>query len=158
MRNTLSVGVFFSCIESLSHRYNPYKSADTPLLNRTIDVSISSVSKLLSLLLSNPLYMIKTRIESHIDSNNTMHNIRDIYSKYGYRGFYKGIYATIMRDIPYTSIQFSIYKILGDICNVFNNDSVYNNMYIFMLGGLSSVLSCIITQPFDIARVGKCNR
>lgn len=91
--------------------------------DKVIDVSAVATAKCLSIFLTNPFYLLKTRAESgqFTTSDPLSSHIKQIYRASGIRGFYSGFWATIIRDVPYQSIQFGIYKLLGEAINAFDN-------------------------------------
>lgn len=122
IRNTLSVGIFFSSMETLAPYFRSLKTGNQ-FRDKTLDTTLASVSKLISIVATNPFYLLKTRAESGFLSkdHNMMSHIKEIYSANGIRGFYSGFFATFIRDVPYQAIQFLIYKILGETVNAFGS-------------------------------------
>ena len=90
--------------------------------DRMIDVGLASVSKFLSILITNPFYMLKTRAETmrFVGSHTILQDMANTYKVSGLGGFYNGFWATIIRDVPYQGIQFGIYKMLGEITSSFD--------------------------------------
>jgi len=115
-RNTFSVGLFFSSLEILAPYFNSFKKGNL-FLDRPVDVALASTAKLISILATNPLYLLKTRAETGSISKqqNTMYHVKEIYRTGGLKGFYSGFMATFIRDVPYQGIQYGIYKFLGGI-------------------------------------------
>jgi Mitochondrial carrier protein len=95
------------------------------LQDKLIDVSAAATAKCISIFLTNPFYLLKTRAESGqlTDTQNLWSHIKQIHKSNGIRGFYYGFWATIIRDVPYQSIQFAIYKTLGEAMNAFETNS-----------------------------------
>lgn len=91
------------------------------VFDRVVDVGLASFSKFISILLTNPFYMLKTRAESmrFTENHTVLKDMKATYQKSGFLGFYNGFWATIIRDVPYQGIQFGVYKILGELTSSF---------------------------------------
>ncbi len=123
IRNTFSVGLLFTSIEYFSKKAVNLKT-NNKIWNSSVDLSVGCLSKLISIALTNPLYLLKTRAESGmIDNNHTIRqHITGLYREGGFRGMYNGFWATFIRDVPYQGIQFAIYKFLGDLVGAFKKE------------------------------------
>lgn len=139
IRNSLSVGIFYGSIGFFAGRVNQKKTGNF-LVDKSLDVSMASFCKFLAILVTNPLYMLKTRAESmkFNKSHTVLQDMKATYQARGLQGFYQGFWATCIRDVPYQGIQFGIYKLLGELTNSFQqmntkNDSKLEKIGIFHL-------------------------
>lgn len=128
LKNTFSVGIFFSSIEYCAHKLRRFKNG-VFLVDRTVDVSAAGAARFISILSTNPLYLLKTRIESGLinKENSILENVREIRKQSGWKGFYKGFWATLIRDVPYQGLQFGVYILLGELLGSFkqkNNEEL----------------------------------
>jgi hypothetical protein len=119
MKSTVSAGVFFTQMENFSSfakKYRPTEEHYTQ--NKIIDFLIACGSKTTASFSCNPINVVKTRIEG-LTGESQLKNIdvmKDVYQKGGgLRGFYRGFGATLVRDVPYSGLQFLFYKILYDL-------------------------------------------
>lgn len=121
IRNTLNVGILFATLEQLMIHSKKYKTG-AKVADKVIDISAAGIAKCFSILITNPFYLLKTRAESGQvnTSNPILSHISQIYKANGFLGFYKGFWATVIRDVPYQSIQFGIYKLIGEAINAFD--------------------------------------
>ena len=120
LKNTFSVGIFFSSIEFFAHKLRRFKNG-VFLLDRTVDISAAGIARFTSILSTNPLYLLKTRIESGMLGKETsiIESAKEIRRHSGLAGFYKGFWATMIRDVPYQGLQFSVYILLGELFGSF---------------------------------------
>ncbi len=120
LKNTFSVGIFFSSIELCAQKLRRFKNG-VFLVDRTVDISSAGIARFVSILSTNPLYLMKTRIESGMISRETsiLECAREIHKQSGLKGFYKGFWATLIRDVPYQGLQFSVYILLGELFGSF---------------------------------------
>lgn len=71
---------------------------------------------------------------------------------FGFRGFYKGLFPTLMRDGSLAGFQYSIYSFL--LANLaFGSDNWLKNVIVPVIGGFSTALAVLLTFPFDNLRV-----
>ena len=124
----------------------------------------AAIARSLLTTLSNPLIVIKTRLEvlgfSEYSSLNDA--ATKIYNQEGAKGFFTGLKVSLIRDVPFSGLFFPIYE----ICKVFYSnilmfdylDEARTNraFYLALISSLSSITanfgSCLITHPLDIIR------
>jgi solute carrier family 25 protein 38 len=112
------------------------------------DLLIGFTARSTVTLIMMPMTVVKTRFESlayRRQYETVLGALSAIWSAEGVRGLWRGWGATIMRDAPYSSLQ---YAILGRLKRIFGDDrrgwSISS-----LLAGASATL---ITNPFDTAR------
>ena len=124
-------------------------------------------SSILTLTLTNPLWVVKTRLclqygKNYYSTNlssdkiyrSTFDAFHKIYKYEGIRGLYKG-YVPGLFGVTHGSLQFMAYEELRKVCEK-NRDSKYiprsdNLKYIFC-AALSKLFASIITYPYQGAR------
>lgn len=106
----------------------------------------------------SPINVIKTRFE--VVGVNEYTSIpsafRSTYQKEGLRGFYKGVFSTLLRDVPYSGIQYSCYRFLLDIYSklfLHGEEAKNKSTVVFAISGISSIYAVMLTYPFDNLRV-----
>ena len=160
-KSTLSAALFFTGLEnahvmtnSLRERIKDYWFIPTNF----IDFCNACASKTITTCVISPFNVLKTRFE--VVGVNEYTNIRSavssIYNKEGTRGFYKGLLATLFRDVPYSGIQYSCYRFLLDLYSDYvlkGEDAKKSSAVVFFIGGISSIYAVMLTYPFDNLRV-----
>ena len=156
-RTTLGAGIFFTGLENVSGLTQNLRSINY-IHSGFIDFLDAGLSRILTTFLVNPITVLKTRFE--IVGVNEYKSIKDaiisIYTNEGSKGFYKGILATMIRDVPYAGIQYSSYKWCYDMYSKFIDDSVNPKSkpgVVFMISVISAVWAVMLTYPFDNLRV-----
>jgi solute carrier family 25 S-adenosylmethionine transporter 26 len=74
-----------------------------------------------------PTEVLKQRLQAGMDTS-LPHLVRQIYNedKQGFKGFYKGFGITILREVPFSLIQFPIYEKFKVFIFFFGIDIVYH--------------------------------
>eukprot|EP00922_Rhytidocystis_sp_ex-Travisia-forbesii_P054128 GHVS01080296.1.p1 GENE.GHVS01080296.1~~GHVS01080296.1.p1 ORF type:complete len:520 (-),score=110.45 GHVS01080296.1:91-1650(-) len=93
-------------------------------------------------------------------SGRIAHSARQTLQVEGWRGFYSGLGATLLRDVPYTSIYFGCYKSLQALYDPTVSTSTFfstpsDSSAIgrnFICSSAAGFLSSIITHPADVVR------
>lgn len=96
--------------------------------------------------------LIKTRLQlqSQYPMNKqfsgALHCLGHIFRTEGFRGVYRGIGITALRDLPGFSSYFVSYEML------IKASPNPGNFYLFMAGGIAGVISWILTVPMDVIK------
>ncbi|RYE26749.1 MAG: solute carrier family 25 protein, partial [Sphingobacteriales bacterium] len=161
-KSTISAGVFFTGLENvhvLTNHLRDYKYIPP----NAVDFFNACCSRTLTTLTINPMNVIKTRFEV-VGSNqysSILHAVKSIYQKDGLKGFYKGIVPTIIRDVPYSGLQYSSYRWGMDLWgrHISPNKNAYDSsLVVSLVGAVSSIFAVLVTYPFDNIRVRlQCN-
>jgi solute carrier family 25 folate transporter 32 len=133
-------GIFFNVNNYLKKQIT--KENNQMILNNFIPVISSSIASLIT----NPLFIVKTRFQTNIISNlelNYIKTIINIYNNEGYKGFYKGFPSTIMNNTKLW-IQFPLYEYI--------KDNTKNTFY-SAIG--SKFISSMIFYPLDLIRINQ---
>lgn len=87
-------------------------------------------------------------------SNQTMFEIvREIYTKSGIKGFYRGWSSSIMRDTPFSVVYWMCFDQLRNIYRPLIGDSNNSSPIVnFLSGSSSGTIAAIFTHPFDVLK------
>lgn len=97
----------------------------------------------------NPLELIRTKMQSERMSYSEVGiAFRKMINQYGMRGLFKGLFPTIMRDAPFSSIYWTSYESFKR----FNGITQPELLESFIGGGLSGCAAAFITCPFDVIK------
>lgn len=113
----------------------------------------SSLARMLSGILTNPIQVIRTRFEvlGFAQYKNTFEAIGKIYNQEGMKGFLTGIVPTALRDAPFAGIYFSIYvRMKRRLEEKRKNMSLAGKS--FVSGMVAGVIATLLTNPFDLIR------
>jgi len=76
-------------------------------------------------------------------------SMKEIYTKSGIKGFYRGWAATVARDVPYAVVYFPLYAHLKN-SDMFHNGKEFK--YNFLAGFLSGMAAAGVSCPFDVIK------
>eukprot|EP01135_Chromosphaera_perkinsii_P005716 Nk52_evm16s359 gene=Nk52_evmTU16s359 len=111
-----------------------------------------------------PLEVAKTRMQlqgsRYVDFRyrNTIHALYSIYKREGIRnGLYSGLKATILRDMPFSAIQFTVYEHTRLHFISQRAQSTHGKGYTtpsedFMAGGFAGAIAGFLTTPLDVIK------
>ncbi|SCM01818.1 mitochondrial carrier protein, putative [Plasmodium chabaudi chabaudi] len=144
VNNTL----FFYVYEELKERGVPYYLCAT-------------ISRFISIIVTSPLEIYRTNVQANV-CNNFKVSIFDMFGDKKNRrikiNLYKGITSTLIRDIPFSAIYWSMNEYLVNYIK--RKDKEYENrknyikkfVYPFICACLSSTITTFITHPLDIIK------
>lgn len=147
LRNIVSVTVFYAGVD-----YQRKHTANLELGAIGNFISGGAI-KSVSTLVASPLNVLKTRVEAFSETKvYAFPEMKKIWVEEGIKGFFKGFFPTLMRDIPFSGLQYSIYTAMNSFTS---KRSIGNDSKVigFVNGGISSALAIILTYPFDNIRV-----
>ena len=86
--------------------------------------------------------------------------VRHLYLSEGGMGFYRGLGATLLREVPSIGIYFSVYKGVREYINLFERhrdpslspDSPPSTLSTLLAGGSAGAVSWAIIYPFDVIK------
>lgn len=97
----------------------------------------------------NPLELIRTKMQSEKMSYSEVGKaFKAMVNQYGIRGLFKGLFPTIMRDAPFSSIYWTSYETFKRFYDIRQPGLVEA----FVGGGLSGCIAAFATTPFDVVK------
>lgn len=157
-KTTFGYFFFFSGLESMN--YLSDKSRENMAIFKWVPFQVSNFinamcSKMVTTVIVSPINVLKTRFEvvGNDEYSSVRHAVKKIFEKEGVYGFYRGTFATVLRDGPYSGIQYSLYKSLLDLKSWHQGNSDHGKGYIALSAGISGAIAILLTYPFDNIRV-----
>lgn len=151
--------------------YNAYKLSIQNEKNKVLSpiqhLTGASVSGLLTLLWTNPLWVVKTRIcltSANTNSTtatsstyyaNSLDAIRKIFRNEGIRGFYKGIIPGVF-GVSHGAVQFMTYEELIKLYNKYKDresNTSLKTMECLIISACSKIVAVSVTYPYQLIRL-----
>jgi solute carrier family 25 protein 38 len=151
LRSAPVAGIYFGSVDFLRYTESLSHSQYGGKYQLIHSFLIGTISRVVADTGTHPLNLIKTRFESDYYSYNSVRDaVRIIYKEEGFFGLYKGLSATLIRDISYSGLYYALYT---KIKYEFKQDgSKTNSLFFASCALLSSALACGLTQPPDVIR------
>lgn len=98
-----------------------------------------------------PVCLVKTNI--HNNSQTIPETVKEIYQKYGVKGFYSASLIAMSTQIFSTSSKYFMYKTICEKRNCKENTNITNN--IFVNNTIGCIFISLITHPLDWIKVNQ---
>ncbi len=155
LRSVPVAGIYFGCIDTFKNLNSLKDSKNAGNYQILHSFIIGSLSKVIADVTTFPLGLIKTRYESETYNYKGITNaFVQITKSEGFFSLYKGLNATLARDISYSGIHFTLYTKIKHIVQERRGgkQASENSTHFAMCALISSVLACAVTQPPDVIR------
>jgi hypothetical protein len=108
IKNTLNSATYFSTLHYLRlviHKTNM-------MSENWVNFFASATARAFQSTLTNPLIVIKTRLEvlGFSEYTSLLDAVRKIYAKEGPLGFFTGLKISLIRDVPFSGVFYPIYE------------------------------------------------
>lgn len=138
--------LFFASYEGCKRLFVPF-CGDAPFIAH---MAAASVGEIVACLVRVPTEVLKQRGQAF--PNRTMfYVINSVQHSEGFKGFYRGYKSTIMREIPFSFIQFPLWEFF----KVKWGEKVGHPVSAFqgaICGSVSGAIGACITTPLDVAK------
>lgn len=153
MRSVPVAGMYFGLVEIFKNSKYLSHSKSGGTYEIVHSFLIGSLARTIADVSVHPLNLIKTRYESDMyHYKGVFSAFRSIFEKEGVYGLYKGLTATLIRDLTYSGIYFTLYTKIKRISTEKFQNSSNQSLYFASCALISSLLACFITQPPDVIR------
>lgn len=100
----------------------------------------------------SPIELVKTRMQLRASNatrfSGPMDCLRHTYKHEGYRGVFRGLNVTLLREIPSFGTYFLTYEILTRT----PDNAPVSTAYMLLAGGLAGTASWTVSYPLDLAK------
>ena len=152
--NALSWGGYFFLYENAKSRYvsKGIGVKEDGNLNTTYYLLSALESGIMMVFLTNPLWLIKTRLQLQVGKEsghykNIAGAIKTIVKEEGIRGLYKGLVPALMLT-SHGAIQFTVYEFMK---NKFKHEDL-NSLHYLGLGAISKFIASTATYPKQVIK------
>lgn len=98
-----------------------------------------------------PGEVVKQRMQAGVYTG-ILQGVRQLMRVEGLRGFYTGYRATLLRDVPYTMLEFGLYAQAKKLARVVKGTSKLTPQEEWTLGGIAGGCTGFLTTPLDLAK------
>ncbi|KAJ6585573.1 mitochondrial carrier domain-containing protein [Mycena capillaripes] len=141
--------VFFAAYDTLKH--NSPLPAHLQPVTHMLSASIAEVA---ACLVRVPTEVIKTRAQTSTygPGQSSLTAAKFVLASDGWRGFYRGFGSTIMREIPFTSIQFPLYELLKSRLSLLTGRKPLYAHEAAVCGSMAGGVAAALTTPLDVLK------
>ncbi|KAI6139310.1 mitochondrial carrier domain-containing protein [Pisolithus tinctorius] len=142
--------VFFSTYD-LMKRTLPMQGQLAPL-NHMISASVGEVA---ACLIRVPTEVIKTRAQTSSYGSSVASSLaaaKLVLKNDGFKGFYRGFGITVMREIPFTSLQFPLYEYLKYRLSLALDSRPLHAAEAAVCGSIAGGVAAALTTPLDVLK------
>eukprot|EP01038_Epipyxis_sp_PR26KG_P006219 gene6219-8571_t len=144
--------LFFATYEQSKHflaKYEIFAGFPAAMIHMTS----ASIGEVVACLVRVPTEVVKQRMQVHIGSEklSLLFTVKSILRNEGLiNGLYSGFNITLMREIPFSLIQFPLYEFMKAYIRHRNNDvTSYEAAF---CGSLSGGIAAALTTPLDVMK------
>lgn len=146
--------IFFCVYESVQQGFTI--SDEKTLLKLLINVLAASLGEMFAGLIRVPIEIVKQKRQTNKVHHRAIDILMHAYKSEGLiNGIYKGYGITIMRDIPFSIIQYPLWESLKAITKYSTQSPPFHNLNPFVdacLGSIAGATASAITTPLDVAK------
>lgn len=128
--------------------------------NMLVHIVSASAASCASALLRVPCDVLKHRVQAYMYTN-VWQAAQAVWAQQGLRGFYCGFGATLMRDVPEMTIQFTVYEALrkaGEDAAAKRGAKGTAATHPLLLGGVAGATAALFSTPLDVIKTQlQCN-
>nr|CCA15043.1 Mitochondrial Carrier (MC) Family putative [Albugo laibachii Nc14] len=124
-----------------------------PQLQTAMPFLAGASSRVFAASITSPIEMIRTRMQSSTGKDNMMQAFENVIRKEGVGSIFKGLQATLARDVPFSAIYWSCYETSQNrLDHVFERYTVSRVERAFVCGAVAGMLAAACTTPFDVVK------
>lgn len=127
---------------------------DNSVLSPAIPGMGGAIARTFTVTLVTPIELIRTIQASGVGKTSSF-IANNLYQQRGIGGFYLGLKATLLRDVPYTFIYWQAYQMMRDQVLPEGIQNLGSMASVFTAGSIASTISAIFTHPFDVLKTNQ---
>lgn len=157
-----NAAIFFITYESIKNKLHQYKTFNSHGSGHVFNHMLAaSCGEIASCIVRVPYEIVKMRSQTRIVQQGAtnkpnkivtnMSIVRDIIAKEGAKGFYRGFSSTIMRDLPFSALQFPLWERMK-LNHLKKHKRPVTATESAYYGSIAGAIAAFITTPLDVAK------
>mmetsp|Transcript_1006 Transcript_1006/g.1492 ORF Transcript_1006/g.1492 Transcript_1006/m.1492 type:complete len:267 (+) Transcript_1006:323-1123(+) len=114
-------------------------------------MAAASLGEMAACLIRVPVENIKQKRQAGLYPDNGS-AVRGIVGKQGYAGFYTGYWTTVLREIPFSMIQFPLWEAIKVEIGRRRGDGTVHSWESAAAGSMSGAFAAALTTPLDVVK------
>ncbi|CAG9864417.1 unnamed protein product [Phyllotreta striolata] len=142
--------LFFLTYESIKHHSQGVVS---PNAMPFVHMFAGGVSEIVACLVRVPMEVVKQRRQTQTGNKSSWRIAMSAYKHEGVKGLYRGYGSTILREIPFSLVQFPILEYLKQSYrDNFKNNIPLESWEVAICGSIAGGIAAAVTTPLDVAK------
>ena len=137
--------IYFTVIETIKKNLSAKYGEHNPLVSAVSGASATITHDALM----NPFDVVKQRMQLIKTNNSVINCIKTIYHTEGFRAFYVSYPTTLIMNIPFAAVNFSVYDTTSKLLNP---NKHYDPLVHCIAGGIAGASAAAITTPLDVVK------
>ena len=144
------VVLYFTAYEE-AKKFFGYHEINNP--NPLLPLASGAVSRIFAVTMVCPLELIRTKMQSEkLKYSEISEKVKSSVKNYGIRSLYRGLVATIWRDVPFSMIYWFILEKLKTKFLHERNIKKLDTSTTFFCGAVSGGVTAALTTPLDVVK------
>lgn len=141
-----TAALFFTVYETSKRKLAKY--SDNQLLTQIVAANLGEIA---ACSFRVPVDVVKQRAQSqpHL---TTLSVFKSLIKSEGVRGFYRSYLTTVLREIPFGTIQYPLWEYLKTICAEYTRQKKCEPYQSAICGAIAGGFSAGVTTPLDVAK------
>ncbi|CAG9787155.1 unnamed protein product [Diatraea saccharalis] len=117
-----------------------------------IPLIAGATARMTAVTIVSPLELIRTKMQSkHLTYGEISTALRHVIRYEGYRGLFRGLGSTLLRDVPFSGIYWTTFE---STKRLFNRPDSEKNTFLFnfFCGSVAGSIAAFLTLPFDVIK------
>lgn len=142
-----SSALFFCTYESMKKLLHPIFPHDTEPVIHSVSAAFGEVA---ACVVRVPVDIVKQRTQAN-SRQTSWQTFRAVVTTEGLRGFYRGYWTTVAREIPFSFIQYPLWELFKHTWSLYRGEYVLPSQAA-VCGAFAGGLAGAITTPLDVAK------
>jgi len=138
-----STAMYFAIYEKINNQLWPYLGFYSPMFSGGMARAITTCA-------NSPIDMTRTFLQSQNSKLNGLQVVTKVIREGGFKNLWKGLYPTLWRDVPFSSMYWSGYELIKSSLKEQNNLNIF--IINFISGVTSGTIATLLTHPFDVIK------
>ncbi|XP_075976217.1 solute carrier family 25 protein Shawn-like isoform X2 [Anticarsia gemmatalis] len=146
--------IYFVSYEQLRVRMKTYYNNSTKDMGQPMWIPLISgaTARTIAVTIVSPLELIRTKMQSKkLTYAEITTALRMVVKNEGYRGVFRGLGSTLLRDVPFSGIYWTTFE---STKKAFNKPDSEKNTFLFnfFCGSVAGSIAAFVTLPFDVVK------
>lgn len=116
-----------------------------------VHIVSASCAEAITCIVRVPTEIIKQRRQANLKNKSALRIVKAAIEKEGIRGMFRGYASTVLRDIPFSVIQFPIWEYTMKSYTTYTGNTC-SPIVVAACGALSGGVAAAVTTPLDVAK------